>query len=147
MDKKTNTLGLGAALIGIATALVGALLAGWAPAKRGEQGGEGAQSRVDEQPEPAASLGATRPTEADGPSGPTAPRQSERTGGEGHAAPDLAAGADLGPAHRAPSAFRPDMDAPMTAAEREALRPATGLSLSLVSDEGGSVQGAGGDRG
>ena len=43
--------------------------------------------------------------------------------GEGHAAPDLAPGAD--PVSRAPAAFRPDPQAPMTAAEREALRPAT----------------------
>lgn len=37
--------------------------------------------------------------------------------------PDL--GPALSPAHRAPAAFRPDMDAPMSAAEREAMRPAT----------------------
>jgi hypothetical protein len=34
----------------------------------------------------------------------------------------------------------------MTAAERDALRPATGPSPSLVSNEGASVQGPGGDR-
>lgn len=45
-----------------------------------------------------------------------------RAAHEGHEAPDLAPGAD---ADRAPEAFRPDMDAPMSAAEREALRPAT----------------------
>ena len=49
---------------------------------------------------------------------------------EGHAAPDLAA--DAAPTERAPVAFRPDMDAPMTAAEREALRPATGPAPTLV---------------
>lgn len=49
---------------------------------------------------------------------------------EGHPAPDLAA--DAVPGERAPPAFRPDMDAPMTAAEREALRPPTGPSPTLV---------------
>ena len=49
---------------------------------------------------------------------------------EGHAAPDLAA--DAAPTARAPVAFRPDMDAPMTAAEREALRPAPGPAPTLV---------------
>ena len=49
---------------------------------------------------------------------------------------DLAAGTDLGPDHRAPEAFRPNMDAPMSPAEREALRPATGPAPSLVADEG-----------
>lgn len=44
---------------------------------------------------------------------------------EGHAAPDLAGDTHPGPGDRAPEAFRPDMDAPMTASEREALRPAT----------------------
>ncbi len=43
--------------------------------------------------------------------------------GEGHAAPDLAPGAQ--PAERAPEAFRPDSQAPVATAEREALRPAT----------------------
>ena len=56
---------------------------------------------------------------------------------EGHDAPDLdldlpRPGADA----RAPAAFRPDMDAPMTKAEREALRPATGSGPTLVADEG-----------
>ena len=77
--------------------------------------------------------------------GPTSHVQPAPTGEEGHAAPDLAADQPLGPDHRAPEAFRPDIDAPMTAAEREALRPATGPSPSLVADEGGSVQGVGGE--
>ncbi len=51
-------------------------------------------------------------------------------GAEGHAAPDLAPDAE--PHQRAPEAFRPDMDAPMSAAEREALRPATGPGPTLV---------------
>jgi hypothetical protein len=37
---------------------------------------------------------------------------------------------------RAVADFRPDMSAAMTAAEREALRPATGSAPSLVSDRG-----------
>ncbi|MEN2787152.1 hypothetical protein ACFOKI_04465 [Sphingomonas qilianensis] len=54
-----------------------------------------------------------------------------------HQAPDLA----LDQPHndgsvRAPVDFRPDMDAPMSAAEREALRPATGPAPSLVADRG-----------
>lgn len=43
--------------------------------------------------------------------------------GEGHAAPDLAPDAE--PVDRAPEAFRPDAQAPVSAAEREALRPVT----------------------
>lgn len=52
--------------------------------------------------------------------------------GEGHDAGDLlidggdAADASERPAGRAPAAFRPDMDAPMSAAEKEALRPPKG---------------------
>lgn len=37
---------------------------------------------------------------------------------------------------RAVADFRPDMDAAMTAAEREALRPATGPAPTLVADRG-----------
>jgi len=55
---------------------------------------------------------------------------------DGHVPTDLVAGTDLGPDHRAPEAFRPNMGAPMSAAEREALRPATGPAPSLVADEG-----------
>ena len=51
---------------------------------------------------------------------------------EGHAAPDLARDTRPQPQDRAPVAFRPDMDAPMTAAEREALRPAAGPAPSIV---------------
>lgn len=43
--------------------------------------------------------------------------------GEGHAAPDLAPGAE--PSERAPEAFRPDPQAPVSAQDREALRPVT----------------------
>lgn len=54
-----------------------------------------------------------------------------------HAAPDLAPGKPHpGPGDRAPLAFRPDMDAPMSPAEREALRPATGPAPSLVAEAG-----------
>ena len=50
---------------------------------------------------------------------------------EGHAAPDLAPGADGGTKphpdgnHRAPQDFRPDPTAAVSPGEREALRPAT----------------------
>ena len=185
MNNKTATLGIGAAVIGIFTALVGAALAGKGAVKRvaGDEGKEAgatsppaATSEAESQPTtqtaaqpPAmewptpASETLARPAAADeffgllppagatdvqspldGPSGPTAHARPAPTGDEGHAAPDLASDALLGPDHRAPEAFRPDMDAPMTAAEREALRPATGPSPSLVSDEGAGVQGPGG---
>lgn len=45
--------------------------------------------------------------------------------------PDRVPGED-----RAPVAFRPDMSAPMTPAERAALAPATGGAPSLVGDRG-----------
>lgn len=55
--------------------------------------------------------------------------------GEGHVPTDL-----LDPGHnaddRAIADFRPNMDAPMTAAEREALRPATGPAPTLSADRG-----------
>ncbi|HEU0045876.1 hypothetical protein [Sphingomonas sp.] len=142
MNDKKAPLGIGAALLGVLAALVGAALAGRAVAKGKGQSGEGATS-----PEPVAPArpGAESP-EADGLPGHTAPAQPAPTGQEGHPVPDLAAGNDIGPDHRAPEAFRPDMDAPMTAAEREALRPATGPAPSLVAPQGGSIQGPGGDR-
>ncbi|MDR6853664.1 hypothetical protein J2Y54_003184 [Sphingomonas sp. BE123] len=43
---------------------------------------------------------------------------------EGHAAPDLETGAHPGPDDRAAPHFRPDMDAPMSPADRAALAPA-----------------------
>lgn len=43
--------------------------------------------------------------------------------GEGHAAPDLTPDAE--PTDRAPEAFQPDPQSPVSSAEREALRPAT----------------------
>ena len=56
-------------------------------------------------------------------------------GGEGHVPTDL-----LDPKRnaddRAIADFRPDMSAPMTAAEREALRPATGPAPSMVAARG-----------
>jgi hypothetical protein len=44
---------------------------------------------------------------------------------EGHDAPDLAPDAPAPGTDRAPEAFRPDPAAPVAAADREALRPAT----------------------
>lgn len=56
---------------------------------------------------------------------------------DGHGAEDLLIDNDddarPDPLHRAPTAFRPDMDAAMTAAERDALRPAT-VKPELVED-------------
>lgn len=54
-----------------------------------------------------------------------------------HDAPDLALDKPRpGTAGRAPVDFRPDIDAPMSAADREALRPATGPAPSLVGEAG-----------
>ncbi|KQM85988.1 hypothetical protein ASE67_08915 [Sphingomonas sp. Leaf23] len=62
---------------------------------------------------------------------------ARRKPSEGHAAPDLALGKGRpGPADRAPPAFRPDPTAPVTAAERESLRPATGPVPSIVEPRG-----------
>lgn len=49
---------------------------------------------------------------------------------EGHGAEDLRLDERPGPDHRAPVAFRPDMTAPMSAAEKEALRPAPGRRVN-----------------
>src|SRR5207237_5356371 len=122
---------LGAFAAGTAALAAGAI----ALASRREEDGSGTQSTP-----------APFPVSPDIDNGPTSHDQRAPTGLEGHAVPDLAAGQPIGADHRAPEAFRPDIDAPMTPAEREALRPATGPSPSLVSDEGGSVQGVGGDR-
>lgn len=81
-----------------------------------------------------------QPLRTDPSDGPAPSREQVRdpapAGGDGHAASDLAA--DATPGQRAPEAFRPDMDAPMTPAEREALRPAAGPSPTLV-DAGTSL--------
>lgn len=125
MTNKTTTLGITAALIGGIAALLGALVTG----KSRPRPAPGDASKAQDDTAAPSNVTATNPAAA-----PTtiAPR-SAPTGDEGHAAPDLAADSDLGPDHRAPAAFRPDMDAPMTAAEREALRPAT-TAPSLVGE-------------
>lgn len=118
---RTAGLGLAAFAGGVATLAVGAVALGrrWAA-------GEGGAT-----PQP------LRTAAADGPAPSYAQvRDPAPVAAEGHAAPDLAA--DAAPGERAPEAFRPDMDAPMTAAEREALRPATGPSPTLV-DAGTSL--------
>jgi hypothetical protein len=115
MNNRIGTLGIGAAVLGTLAAVVGAALAAKGSAKP-----TGDAAQADDGSEYAAN-------------GPTAQTQSAPTGDEGHAVPDLASDAPLGPDHRAPEAFRPNMDAPMTAAEREALRPPVGPRPSLVS--------------
>jgi hypothetical protein len=56
---------------------------------------------------------------------------------EGHAAPDLPRdGTRPAPGTRAPVDFRPDPTAPVSPEDREALRPATGPSPTLVADRG-----------
>ena len=130
MPVRKLALGLATFAAGTAALIVGAV---HLASRRQEEGEEGSQSTP-----------APRPATPDIDNGPTPHDQAPPTGLEGHAAPDLAA--DVAPGSRAPEAFRPDIDAPMTPAEREALRPATGPSPSLVSDEGGTVQGIGGDR-
>ena len=61
--------------------------------------------------------------------------ETSASSGEGHVPTDL-----LDPNRnvddRAVADFRPNMDAPMTAAEREALRPATGPAPTLSADRG-----------
>ncbi|MHA6724156.1 hypothetical protein [Sphingomonas sp. RS2018] len=52
--------------------------------------------------------------------------------GAEHAAPDLAPDAPRPGTDRAPDAFRPDPTAPVSAAERESLRPATGPAPSIM---------------
>ena len=139
MKNKTRSIGPQAVLIGLGAFAAGtaALIGGAIALGRRQPGNAGAEGQHEPAP---------RPPAPDVDNGPTPHAQQAPTGLEGHAAPDLTADTDLGPTHRAPEAFRPDIDAPMTPAEREALRPATGPSPSLVSDEGGSVQGVGGDR-
>ncbi len=56
--------------------------------------------------------------------------------GAEHAAPDLAANAPPPGTNRAPEAFRPDPTAPVSEAEREALRPATGPAPTLSATAG-----------
>lgn len=142
MKTRTAALGIVAAAIGGFAATVGVVLA----TKPGAKGSAPASSGDDEAvavapPEPLAAIAAE--PQAAGPSGPVAHRTEAPRGDEGHAAPDLAGGADVGSAHRAPEAFRPDMDAPMTAAEREALRPATGPAPSLVGGSTSQPSGSG----
>lgn len=64
-------------------------------------------------------------------------------GGEGHVPTDLMA--DASPeSERAIPAFRPDPTATPTAAEREALRPATGPAPTLAADRGSGFSEAAG---
>ena len=56
---------------------------------------------------------------------------------DGHAAPDLEGDTHPGPNDRAPDHFRPDPTAPVSAEDREALRPATGPAPSFAADRGG----------
>ena len=56
---------------------------------------------------------------------------------DGHAAPDLEGDAHPGPDQRAPDHFRPDPTAPVSAADRESLRPATGPAPGFAADRGG----------
>ena len=55
---------------------------------------------------------------------------------DGHAAPDLEVDTHPGPNDRAPDHFRPDPTAPVSAADREALRPATGPAPGFAADRG-----------
>ncbi len=56
---------------------------------------------------------------------------------DGHAAPDLEGGSRPTPEDRAPEHFRPDPTAPVSAADRDALRPATGPAPGFAADRGG----------
>lgn len=59
-----------------------------------------------------------------------------RPGSAEHAVPDLAPDAPTPGTGRAPVAFRPDPTAPVTDAERESLRPATGAPPTLAAQRG-----------
>ena len=111
MKKRALAIGLAAFATGVSALAAAAVALG----QRRASGGEGERRPSGGESERRAA-GAEDAHHADG--------------GEGHAAPDLAPDAE--PAGRAPVAFRPDMDAPMTAAEREALRPPSGPSPTLV---------------
>lgn len=64
-------------------------------------------------------------------------RGTRRAPAEGHPAPDLARDTPRPSAmDRAPEHFRPDPTAAVAPEDREALRPATGPSPSLVADRG-----------
>jgi hypothetical protein len=56
---------------------------------------------------------------------------------DGHAVPDLEGDKHPGPNDRAVEHFRPDPTAPVSAADREALRPATGPAPGFAADRGG----------
>jgi hypothetical protein len=55
---------------------------------------------------------------------------------DGHAVPDLEGDTHPGPNDRAPEHFRPDPTAPVSAADREALRPATGPAPGFAANRG-----------
>ena len=132
MNARNLLLGLGTFAAGTAALAVGAV----ALATRRSDAAKGAEGQHEPAPQPAA---------AELLQGPPPHDYGAPTGLEGHAVPELAPGQLVDRTTRASEAFRPDIDAPMTPAEREALRPATGPAPSLVSDRGGATQGAGGD--
>ena len=111
---------------------IGAFVAGTAALAAGAIAYASRKAAGDATPEPLASDAADGPA----PNRAQVRDQAAPLGDEGHAASDLAA--DATPGERAPQAFRPDMDAPMSDAEREALRPATGPQPTLV-DAGTSL--------
>lgn len=102
------------------------------------------------------------PRPSDKPRAPVAPRRdvapapvgmaetdkhfAERAGSPAaeHVPTDLLSAQPVTTATRAPDAFRPDPTAVPTAEEREALRPATGPSPTLVSDRGSGFSDAAG---
>jgi len=65
-------------------------------------------------------------------------------GDDGHVPADLLADDPVRADARAPEAFRPDPTAIPTAAEREALRPATGPAPTLAADRGSGLSEAAG---
>lgn len=102
MDYRKLGLGIGAFVGATAALLGGAVLAESYARRKGASAGD----------------------EADDTPAPTALPE--------HVPTDLTGDHQPGAHDRAPPAFRPDMDARMSAAEREALRPATGPGPSLV---------------
>lgn len=152
MNPRNLVLGIGAFVGGLAVLVGGAIAADRYAARRGEGGDDGADGPDHETAAgeasvtpPSVTLDTGRAsvggeaavfgavTASGDPATPANdPPPQPPVAFSGHVPTDLLGDARPG-SGRAPTAFRPDMDAPMTPAEREALRPATGPGPSLVS--------------
>lgn len=139
MDTKNLARGAAAFAITLTGVLAGAVgLAAYAARRAagvdlgaGATTPTGSEPMADPRPETGTPGRAEQPREAPAPLNPAAE----------HAATDLAADEPVTKFSRAPDAFRPDPTAVPTAAEREALRPATGPAPSLAADRSDFAQG------